>query len=91
MNSSTHENIKYATDIDIIYKVMQSPPSYTANHWHNSLEISYILEGEDSVRVNQSGDSCPQAALPSSTLGKFIPFPVKYGAALCLYKFLTVI
>ena len=27
----------------------------------------------------KSGDSCPQAALPSSTLGKFIPFPVKYG------------
>ena len=59
MNSSTHENIKYASDIDIIYKVMQSPPSYTANHWHNSLEISYILEGEDSVRVNQKRRQLP--------------------------------
>ena len=51
MIGATHENIAYSSDIDILCHVSEGPPSYTASHWHNSLEIVYILSGDEDVRV----------------------------------------
>ncbi len=52
MLGATHENITYNSDIDILYNVTDGPPSYTASHWHNSMEIVYILSGDQDVRVD---------------------------------------
>ena len=53
MLGATHENITYNSDIDILYHVKDGPPSYTASHWHNSMEIVYILSGDEDVRVDE--------------------------------------
>ena len=42
-----HENITYHSDIDIRFHINDYYRTYTAPHWHNSLEILYILEGKE--------------------------------------------
>jgi AraC-like DNA-binding protein len=41
-----HENISYRSDLDIHFTVYDDPGSFVAKHWHNSLEIIYLISGE---------------------------------------------
>lgn len=40
-----HEDIRYQSDIDIIFRIEQGYGNYVSKHWHNSLELIYVLEG----------------------------------------------
>lgn len=63
MLSYIHETINYHSDTDIMFKVQDYRRNYTPPHWHNSLEILYLLEGsqecflgEDNHQILQPDD-----------------------------------
>ena len=53
-----YEAIKYPSNEDVFFNVLWHNRDYTAPHWHNGLEILYLLEGVKTViweRKNASG------------------------------------
>ncbi|OPJ63363.1 AraC family transcriptional regulator [Clostridium oryzae] len=49
-----HELIKTNTDIGVMFSHNDSPVSnVVSNHWHNHLEIIYLLDGELEVNINK--------------------------------------
>lgn len=46
-----HEDIKYQSDVDIIFRLCHSQSSFVARHWHNSLEIIYLTNGSMECRL----------------------------------------
>lgn len=54
MTSYTHENIHYDSDIDIKFRVQDFYRCYTALHWHNSMEILYILDGKEECFLDEN-------------------------------------
>ena len=65
-----HEEIKYPSNEDAFFNVLWHNRDYTAPHWHNGLEILYLLEGsedcylgeDDGIRMKKrrfSGDQFP--------------------------------
>ncbi|NCB94086.1 MAG: AraC family transcriptional regulator [Clostridia bacterium] len=56
MFPSTHETIYYPSDIDILFQIneIQLRGEHAAPHWHNSLEIIYVLEGTEECILGQS-------------------------------------
>lgn len=54
MFSYRHENIPYHSDIDIHFQIRDFSRGYTAPHWHNSLEIIYILDGMEEWHLGEN-------------------------------------
>lgn len=52
MNTSTHEQILVPNGKDVYFHHVTDPGSLVSSHWHQSLEIIYVTEGELSVTVN---------------------------------------
>lgn len=48
---SIHELIKIPSDKDVKAFLSASPGDYVSNHWHNALEIIYIISGELTVSI----------------------------------------
>ena len=44
--SYRHEHIPYHSGMDIICNQYDAPGSFVTKHWHNSLEIIYLMSGE---------------------------------------------
>ena len=42
-----YEAIKYPSNEDVFFNVLWHNRDYTAPHWHNGLEILYLLEGNE--------------------------------------------
>lgn len=53
MIAYTHENIPCNSNTDIIFRIDDQGRKYVPPHWHNSLEILYILEGALEVSTGQ--------------------------------------
>ena len=59
-----HEIVASNQDVDVRFYLSVDQGSYVAPHWHNSLEIIYMLEGsmhvkmEDREKEVQAGDIC---------------------------------
>ena len=49
----TYENISYNSNTDIIFRIDDRCREYVTPHWHNSLEILYILEGSQEVSTER--------------------------------------
>ena len=49
----THENISCNSNSDVIFRIDDRGREYVTPHWHNSLEILYILEGSQEVSTEQ--------------------------------------
>lgn len=47
-----HEHVLYPPDRDIIARINHNDTVFVTSHWHNSLEIVYILDGSEHVCVN---------------------------------------
>ena len=48
-----HERIFTTQDMEIAFIDREDPGSYTAWHWHDSIEIIYILDGSTEVFTGQ--------------------------------------
>lgn len=44
--SYRHENVPYRSELDILCTQYDDPGSFVAKHWHNSLEILYLVSGK---------------------------------------------
>lgn len=44
-NSIRHEIVSSNPDIDVRFYLSEDSGSYVAPHWHNSLELVYMIEG----------------------------------------------
>lgn len=55
MNNQTyrHEEIKYPSNKDAFFNVLWHNRDYTAPHWHNGLEIIYLLEGSEDCYLGE--------------------------------------
>ena len=49
-----HELVKSNGDINAYYHNMMVPTTVSPKHWHNHLEIIYILKGNLDVQINNS-------------------------------------
>ncbi|MCD7917059.1 MAG: AraC family transcriptional regulator [Clostridiales bacterium] len=49
-----HEIVVSNPDVDVRFYLSVDPGSYVAPHWHNSLEVVYVLEGWLQYQYNQS-------------------------------------
>lgn len=49
-----HELVKANGDINVYYNNRLVPPTVSPKHWHNHLEIIYILKGNLEVQINNS-------------------------------------
>lgn len=47
-----HETIRLKEDLDIFFQDSYDTTSYIPRHWHNAVELIYILEGELDVEIN---------------------------------------
>lgn len=52
MQPANHEIIRINPELNMRYSVLTVTNVYTAMHWHDSIEILYVTEGELSVTVN---------------------------------------
>jgi AraC-like DNA-binding protein len=52
MEKLSHEIIDYFKDINMYYSVYTAYELYTERHWHQGIEIVYVLEGKLKVYVN---------------------------------------
>lgn len=57
----THENIFYNSNSDILFRIDDRGLEYVTPHWHNSLEILYILEGCQEISIEQKPGRILQA------------------------------
>lgn len=57
----THENISCSSNSDIFFRIDDRGREYVTPHWHNSLEILYILEGCQEVSTEQKKGHILQA------------------------------
>ena len=48
-----HEEIKYPSNEDAFFNVLWHNRDYTAPHWHNGLEILYLLEGSEDCYLGE--------------------------------------
>ena len=48
-----HEIIQPTENLDAVLKLFNDPGSYTASHWHNSIEILYITSGSLQVDIGK--------------------------------------
>ena len=61
-NGTRHEIVSSNQDVDVRFYMSVDEGSYVAPHWHNSLEIIYMLEGSMKVKCEnkeievQAGD-----------------------------------
>ena len=61
-NSIRHEIVSSNPDIDVRFYLSEDSGSYVAPHWHNSLELVYMIEGsmvtqfENNVRQTRRKD-----------------------------------
>lgn len=44
-NSIRHEIVSSNPDIDVRFYLSEDSGGYVAPHWHNSLELVYMIEG----------------------------------------------
>ena len=56
MKTANHEIIKLNPDLNMRYQVIEVPYSYSAMHWHNSMEILFVRSGKLYVSTNESSD-----------------------------------
>lgn len=49
-NGTRHEIVSSNQDVDVRFYMSVDEGSYVAPHWHNSLEIIYMLEGSMKVK-----------------------------------------
>ena len=54
MQQYTHENIKVSPNLPIYYDQYEIYTQMTPSHWHDHLEIIYILEGKMKINCNDS-------------------------------------
>ncbi|WP_195237649.1 AraC family transcriptional regulator [Romboutsia sp. 1001285H_161024_C4] len=50
-----HEIIEPIENLDVNFKLFEDSGSYISNHWHNSLEIIYLISGD--LQVNMEGST----------------------------------
>ena len=48
-----YEAIKYPSNEDVFFNVLWHNRDYTAPHWHNGLEILYLLEGSEDCYLGE--------------------------------------
>ena len=48
-----HEEIQYPSNEDAFFNVLWHNRDYTAPHWHNGLEILYLLEGSEDCYLGE--------------------------------------
>ena len=48
-----YEAIKYPSKEDVFFNVLRHNRDYTAPHWHNGLEILYLLEGSEDCYLGE--------------------------------------
>ena len=48
-----YEAIKYPSNEDVFFNVLWHNRDYTAPHWHNGLEILYLLEGNEDCYLGE--------------------------------------
>ncbi len=54
MNQGTHEQIMELPDIPVMYRIYESQGEFVTNHWHESLEVLYILHGHLEVYIQDN-------------------------------------
>lgn len=54
MNQGTYEQIVELPDIPVMYRIYECKGELVTNHWHESLEILYILHGHMEVSIQDS-------------------------------------
>ena len=64
-NSIRHEIVSSNPDIDVRFYLSEDSGSYVAPHWHNSLELVYMIEG--SMLTTTCARRCTPENFPSST------------------------
>lgn len=52
MQPANHEIIRINPELNMRYSILSVTNDYAAMHWHDSMEILYVVEGELSVTVN---------------------------------------
>ncbi len=56
MESYSHEQIHYQTETGMKYEVFETEGFFNAKHWHNGLEILYLVSG--GIYLNIDGKDC---------------------------------
>lgn len=46
MENYSHEQIQYEAETGMIYRIYHSDGFFNSNHWHNGLEIIYVISGK---------------------------------------------
>ncbi len=56
MDDFNHEQIHYQTETGMKYDVYDTDGFFNAKHWHNGLEVIYLLSGK--IKLNIAGRDC---------------------------------
>lgn len=56
MESYSHEQIHYQTETGMKYEVFETEGFFNSKHWHNGLEIIYLISG--AIQLNIDGEIC---------------------------------
>ena len=51
-NTLIFENDRITDGFDIFFWVFRDESSFVASHWHQAIEMMYIMEGEVDVTIN---------------------------------------
>lgn len=56
MEDYSHEQIHYQTETGMRYEVFETEGFFNSKHWHNGLEIVYLISG--GININIDGEDC---------------------------------
>ena len=63
--SAAHEHIELSHNLDIRFDLFHASDIYIMSHWHNALEINFVLDG--TFEVTADGQTfCSQATVSLS-------------------------